>query len=88
MARKKSAKKAKTKSEKRRLRNLQKKLAIKKALKEIKKLILEKRIDEAKKLLPKIYSLLDKAVKSGLMKENTASRKKSKIAKLFSNIKD
>jgi len=38
-------------------------------------------IEEAKKLLPKVYKLLDKAAKTGLIKKNTASRKKSRITK-------
>lgn len=38
-------------------------------------------IDEAKKLLPEIYKALDKGAKEGVIKKNTASRKKSRIAK-------
>ena len=41
-------------------------------------------IEEARKLLPQVYKLLDKAAKSGLIKKNTASRKKSRIAKAIS----
>jgi small subunit ribosomal protein S20 len=52
-------------------------------LKEAKKLVLEKKIEEAKKLLPKIYKVLDKAAKIGIIKKNAASRKKSKITKLI-----
>jgi len=43
-------------------------------------------IEEAKKLLPKVYELLDKAAKIGLIKKNTASRKKSRMARLISRI--
>lgn len=77
----KSAKKALRQSLRRRARNIQKKKKIKNLLKEVRSLILEKKIEEAKKLLPQVYKLLDKAAKTGLIKKNTAARKKSKIAK-------
>ena len=38
-------------------------------------------IEEAKKLLPQVYKLLDKAAKTGLIKKNTVARKKSRITK-------
>ncbi len=41
-------------------------------------------IEEAKKLLPEIYKALDKATKTGVIKKNTAARKKSRITKLIS----
>jgi len=79
----KSAKKALRQSKKRRDRNIQKKQTIKKLLKEIKSLVSEKKIKEAEKLLPQAYKLLDKATKTGLIKKNTAARKKSRITKLI-----
>jgi small subunit ribosomal protein S20 len=79
----KSAKKALRKSEKRRIKNLKRKEEIRSLLKEAKRLVLEKKIDEAKKLLPKIYKVLDKAAKVGILKKNAVDRKKSKIAKLI-----
>lgn len=79
----KSAKKALRQSLRRRVRNLQKKQKIKNLLKEVKNLISEKKSEEAKKLLPQVYKLLDKAAKTGLIKKNTASRKKARITKLI-----
>ena len=79
----KSAKKALRQSERRRIRNLQKKRKIKNLIKQVRSLISQKKIEEAKKLLPQIYKLLDKAAKTGLIKENTAARKKSRIAQLI-----
>jgi len=76
---KKSAKKALRKSEKRKILNLKIKKEIKNLLKEIKGLISQKKIDEAKKLLPRVYKALDKAAKRGVIKKNTASRKKKRI---------
>lgn len=37
---------------------------------------------EAKKLLPKAYQAIDKAQKRGVLKSNTASRKKSKLSRI------
>lgn len=37
---------------------------------------------EAKKLLPKAYQAIDKAAKRGVIKKNTAARKKSRLSKL------
>lgn len=93
----KSAKKALRQSKKRRVRNIQKKKIIKKLLKEIKNLVSETttrpphppteggplKIEEAKKLLPQVYKLLDKAAKTGLIKKNAVARKKSRITKLI-----
>ncbi len=80
----KSAKKALRQSETRKIRNVQKKKKIKKTLKEIRGLLDEKKAKEAKSILPQMYKLLDKAVKTGLIKKNTAARRKSRITKLIS----
>jgi len=77
----KSAKKALRQNIRRRARNIQKTRKLKNLLKEVKDLISQKKTGEAKKLLPQIYKLLDKAAKTKLIKKNTASRKKSRIAK-------
>lgn len=79
---KKSAKKALRQSLKRKVRNLAYKNKIKSFLKEVKNLILQKKFEEAKRLLPKVYKILDKAAKVGVIKKNTANRKKSRITKL------
>ncbi len=50
-------------------------------LKKAKVLISGGKMKEAKDLLPEIYKSLDKAAKNGLIKKNTASRNKSRIAK-------
>ena len=78
---KKAAKKALRQSLKRRARNIRKKEKIKELLKEFKNLLSKKEIEKAKSLLPQIYKSLDKAAKTGLIKKNTASRKKSRMAK-------
>jgi len=79
----KSAKKSLRQSEKRRVINLRKKRNIKKVLKDIKKLLDTQKGKEAFKLVPKAYKAIDKAVKGGVLKKNTASRKKSRLAKMI-----
>ncbi len=79
----KSARKALRQSERKRVRNLQKRRKLKNLLKEVGDLVLEKKIDEAKKILPQVYKILDKSAKVGLIKKNTASRKKSRITRLL-----
>lgn len=81
MAVTKSAKKALRQSDRRRAKNIQKMKKLKNLLKEIKDLTTQQKIKEAKKLLPKVYKVLDKAGKTGLIKKNTASRKKSRITR-------
>jgi len=78
----KSAKKALRQNKKRRARNIRRKRAFKDIIKTIRKLVLENKKEEAKKLLPKAYKAIDKAAKTGVIKKNTASRKKSRLTKL------
>jgi len=78
----KSAKKALRQNVRRKARNLVYKKKIKDLIKKIRSLVLEKKNEEAKKLLPEIYKILDKAAKIGLIKKNMASRRKSRITKL------
>ena len=39
-----------------------------------------------KNLVNKVYSIIDKAVKKGVIHKNTAARKKSRIGKMFVKI--
>lgn len=71
----KSAKKAARQAEKRTLNNQQIKKAIKAALKELK-------TNPVFENLAKLQSEYDKAVKKGLIKKNTASRRKASLAKI------
>jgi len=83
MAITKSAKKAIRQNIKRRERNIGRKDKIKNLFKKVRNLVSQKKLEEAKKLLPQIYKTLDKAAKAGLLKKNTASRRKSRITKLI-----
>jgi len=87
MAITKSAKKAWRQSLKRRKKNLLYKEKIKNLIKEVRNLVLGKKTEEAKKLLPRVYKILDKAAKERVIKKNTVARKKSRITKLLSRIK-
>ena len=75
----KSAKKALRQSIKRGARNKQVRVKVRDVMKEVRTLISQHKTEEAKALLPKLYKTLDKAVKVGVMKKNTASRKKSRL---------
>ncbi len=82
----KSAKKALRQSKKRRVRNIRRKKSFRDIIKNIQKLALENKKKEAEKLLPKAYKAIDKAFKTGVLKKNTASRKKSRLTKLVNKI--
>lgn len=76
----KSGKKRVRSSEKRRVRNLLAKNAIKRALKAAEKAIKAKN-PEVKELVKKAISVLDKAVERGIIHKNKAARKKSRLQK-------
>ncbi|KKP93767.1 MAG: 30S ribosomal protein S20 [Parcubacteria group bacterium GW2011_GWC1_38_6] len=80
----KAAKKALRQSKRRKAFNAKRKNDVKDLFKKVRFLIAEKKNEEAKKLLPVIYKALDKAVKTGVIKKNNASRRKSRIAKSLS----
>ena len=77
-----SAKKALRGSLVKKAMNDRNKKNIKESVKKIEKLVKEKKQAEAKKLLPEAYSVIDKAAKRGVIKKNTASRKKSRLSKI------
>jgi len=76
-----AAKKAVRKTKRQTIANLKKGRKLKSLLKKVGNLISLKKTEEAKKLLPQVYKVLDKAVKANLIKKNKASRKKSRITK-------
>jgi small subunit ribosomal protein S20 len=78
-----SAKKALRSSKRKRVFNLNKKEIISKTIKQVKKLVADKKLKEAREMMPAIQKILDKSVKTGLLKKNTASRKKSRISKMI-----
>ncbi len=77
----KSAKKALRQSEKRRSINKKNNKIVKAEIKKLQKLIDANKINEAKEQLKIVYKKLDKAAKTNLIKDNKASRLKSRLTK-------
>jgi small subunit ribosomal protein S20 len=77
-----SAKKALRVSARKKLINDRRTKTLKDSEKKITKLVASKKTNEAKKLLASAYQAIDKAAKRGVIKKNTASRKKSKLARM------
>lgn len=74
-----SAKKANRASERKHGFNLRRKTALYEATKAVKKAIVAKDAAGAEKLLPQAFSAIDKAEKRGVIKANTADRKKARL---------
>jgi len=83
----KSAKKALRQSRRKRLFNLRRSNKMKALVKKARTLIKDKKQQQVLKILPKVYQAIDKAAKRGVIKKNTASRKKSRLAKAIQKIK-
>lgn len=77
----KSAKKADKASKRKHVFNLRRTRALKEAMKEVKELTVKGSVAEAEKKLPEAYKAIDKAAKRGVIKKNTANRKKSLLAR-------
>ena len=86
MPRRRTSLKSQRKDKRRRSRNLKIKRDIKKAIKKINAYLLAKNVAEAKDFLPRIFSKLDKAAKKGIIKENNAARKKSRLTRALLKI--
>lgn len=77
----KSAKKALRQNIKKKALNTRYKRRFRALIKEFRKNISTDNLEDAKKLLPQIFKALDKAVKHGTIKKNTAGRYKSRLSK-------
>jgi small subunit ribosomal protein S20 len=80
MAITKSAKKALRASAKKAVFNTRRNRVMKDAVKEVRDLVAAGKKAEAAKLLPKAYSVIDKAAKGNTIDKNTASRKKARLS--------
>lgn len=76
----KGAEKAYRQSERKKVFNIRRKGAMKDAEKAIQKAVAGGDAKKAQELLPTAYKAIDKAAKRGVIKENTASRKKSRLS--------
>ena len=81
-----SAKKALRASKRKRVFNQRRQTAIETPLRQFKKLVIAKNGKEAKALIPALYKALDKAAKTGAIKANTASRRKSRLMKALKKL--
>lgn len=82
-----SAKKALRASKRKRVFNMYHRDAVSDVTKKIKKLVTQGNKAEAMKLLPTAYSEIDKSAKTGFIKPNTASRKKSRLSAFVKKVK-
>jgi small subunit ribosomal protein S20 len=82
----KSAAKAMRQALRRQRTNSKTKAKYKTATKQVKKLVSDNNVNDALKALQDAMSALDKAVKKGVLHKNTASRKKSRMAKSIARL--
>jgi len=82
-----SAEKRHKQSEERRLRNKSAKSAVRTSVKKFVALARQKSADEAETALREMVKKLDTAAGKGIIKKNTAARKKSRMQKLFNTLK-
>ena len=82
----KAAQKALRQKKRRRARNLKQSRSLKDEIKALKKLMAKKDKKGASGALPKVYKALDKAVKTNLIKKNTAARLKSRLTKVVNKL--
>lgn len=80
---KKSAFKTLRQSKKRALKNAKIKSDLRALLRRSRQAIQAKKIEEAQDLVKKTLKALDKAAQKGVIKKNTAARKKSRLMKKF-----
>ena len=77
-----AAKKSIRADARKRVFNDRKRRTLRDTVKGFRDLIKEGKGEEAAGLLPKVYQAIDKAAKKGLIKKNTAARKKSRLTKM------
>ena len=86
MAITKGAKKANRASLKKRVYNVRRKVALHDTVKEFKTHLAKGSLTEAKTLIPSVYKAIDKAEKRGVIKKNTAARKKSRLMAMVKKV--
>lgn len=79
-------KKSVRQSAKRKVFNDRRRRAMRLAIKQVKEFVAGKNYKEANALLPTAYKAIDKAVKRGVIKANTGSRKKSQVNRIVKEI--
>lgn len=82
----KANKKSVRQSERRRVFNDRRRRTMRQLIKEVREFVGQKNYQSAMELLPKTYQAIDKAVKRGVIKFNTGSRKKSHVSRIVKEI--
>jgi small subunit ribosomal protein S20 len=82
-----SAEKRHRQSEERRLRNKSVKSSVRTSIKKFVLLAQKKEVPEAESALKEMIKKIDSATSKGVIKKNTAARKKSRMQRLFNTIK-
>ncbi len=75
-------------NERKRAINRKRTLEMKKLIKEANALITAKDVKAVEEMMPRIYKAIDKATKKGVIKKNTAARKKSRMMKKIKSIQE
>lgn len=86
MPKTKTAQKALRQNKKRRLKNIAGKIKLRETVKKFRTLLIDKKSEEAKKGISGVYKILDKSAKTGLIKKNTASRKKARLTQALNKL--
>ena len=76
----KGAEKANRQSKKKHIFNIRRKGTMNDVVKTVQKAVIAGDAVKAKELLPQAYKAIDKAAKRGVIKDNTAARKKSSLS--------
>ncbi len=76
----KGAQKAHRASLRKRVFNVRRNRTMNEVVKKVRDLITKGDVKEAEEMMPTVHKAIDKAAKRGIIKENTAARKKSRIA--------
>ena len=83
----KGAEKANRQSQKKRIYNVRRKSVMSDVVKSVNKAVTSGDAAKAKELLPQAYKAIDKAAKRGVIKDNTAARKKSRLTARVKSVK-
>ncbi len=75
----KGAMKANRQAKKKQIFNIRRKNVMSDVVKDVNKAVTAGDVAKAKEILPKAYQAIDKAAKRGVIKGNTAARKKSRL---------
>lgn len=81
MANTKSAIKRIRQNERSRLRNRQTISKMRREIKKLRKLVEGNKVDDAREMLPRVYQVIDRTARKGVIHTNTAARYKSRLTR-------